>query len=165
MKWAPITRENEEDPAPLERQDVEMLLEALVESASAQRGSDAVADNEERARLRLRAEGKRGEKHDMQDVLEHQVKMKARLELRTGQKRESAQPRPDLEEEVTSTVRVARSSAPIQGGLSSSTDAPINSSVVMSVSDEEKVQISVPYFYECWNPTDQLWCSWTALLQ
>ena len=47
---------------------------------------------EERARLRLRAEGKRGQKHDMQDVLEPQAKTKARLEPRRGQKRESTQP-------------------------------------------------------------------------
>ena len=33
-----------------------MPVGALVESASAKRGSDAVADNEERARLRLKAE-------------------------------------------------------------------------------------------------------------
>ena len=33
------------------------------------RGSDAAADNEERARLRLRAEVKIDQKHDMQDVL------------------------------------------------------------------------------------------------
>ena len=59
---APVARENEGDPAPLERQDVE--------SASVKRGSDAVADNDERARLRLRAEGKRGQKHEKQDVLE-----------------------------------------------------------------------------------------------
>ena len=55
---APVARENEGDPAPQERQDVEMPVEAPVESASVKRGSDAVADNEERARLRLRAEGK-----------------------------------------------------------------------------------------------------------
>ena len=59
---APVARENEGDPAPQEQQDVEILGEALVESASVKRGSDAVADNEERARLRLRAEGKRGQK-------------------------------------------------------------------------------------------------------
>ena len=40
-----------------------MLVEATVESASVKRGSDAAADIEERARLRLRAEGKRGHKH------------------------------------------------------------------------------------------------------
>ena len=34
---APVTRENEDDPAPLERQDVEMQAEAPVESASAKR--------------------------------------------------------------------------------------------------------------------------------
>ena len=54
------------------RRDVGMLVEAL-ESASVKRGSDAVADSEERARLRLRVEGKRGQKHDMQDVLEPQA--------------------------------------------------------------------------------------------
>ena len=36
-------------------------LRGLVESASVKRGSDAVADNEERARLRLRSGGKRGQ--------------------------------------------------------------------------------------------------------
>ena len=66
----PSARENEGDPAPQERQDVEMLVEAPVESPSVKRGSDAVADNEERARARLRAEGKRGQKHDMQDVMD-----------------------------------------------------------------------------------------------
>ena len=87
---APVARESEGDPAPQEqRQDVEMRVEAPVESASVKRGSDAVADNEERARLRLRAEGKRGQKHDMQDVLEPQAKTTARLEPRRGQKREA----------------------------------------------------------------------------
>ena len=89
-----------------------MLVEAPAASASVKRGSDAAADNEERARLRLRAEGKRGQKHDMQDVLEPQAK--ARPEPRRGQKRESTQPLPDLEEEVTLTVPVASGSAPIQ---------------------------------------------------
>ena len=58
------------------RQDVEMPVEAPAESASVKRGSEAVADNEERARLRLRAEGKRGKKHDVQDVLEKRAKTK-----------------------------------------------------------------------------------------
>ena len=53
------------------------------------RGAHAVADNEERARLRLRADGERGQKHDMQDVLESQAKTKATPEPRRGQKRES----------------------------------------------------------------------------
>ena len=47
---------------------LKMSEEALVESAFAKRGSDAAAENEESARLRLRAEGKRGQKHDFQDV-------------------------------------------------------------------------------------------------
>ena len=61
-----------------------MLVEAPAESASVNRGSEAVADSEERARLRLRAECKRGEKHDTQDGLEPYAKTKARLEPREG---------------------------------------------------------------------------------
>ena len=95
---APAARENEGDPAPLEQQDVEMPVETPGESASVKRGSDAVADNEERARLRLRAESKRGHKHEKQDVLEPQAKTKARPGLRRRQKRESTQLLPDLEE-------------------------------------------------------------------
>ena len=95
---ASVARENDGEPAPLERQDVEMPVEAPVKSASVRRGLDAVADNEERARLRLRVERKRGQKHDMQDVLELQAKKRDRLEPRRGQKRESTQPLPDLEE-------------------------------------------------------------------
>ena len=95
------------------------------------RGSDAVAENEERARLRLRAEGKRGQKHDMQDVLEPQAKKRARLEPWRGQKRDSTQPLPDLVEEVASTI---------QGGSSSSADVP----VATSVSVEDTVQTDVP---------------------
>ena len=98
---APVARENEGYPAPQERQDVEMPVEVSGASASVKLGSDVVADDEERARLRLGAEGKRGQKHDMQDVLELQAKTKARLEPRRCQKRESTQPLPDLEEEVT----------------------------------------------------------------
>ena len=64
---APVVREDEGDPALLERQDAEMPVEAPLESASVKRGQDAEADNEERARLRVRAEGKRGQKHDMQE--------------------------------------------------------------------------------------------------
>ena len=56
---APVARENKGDPAPQERQDVEMLVDTPGESASVKRGSDAVADTEERARLRLRAAGKK----------------------------------------------------------------------------------------------------------
>ena len=49
---AAVARENEGDPTPQERQGVEIPAEALVESASMRRGSDAVVENEERARLR-----------------------------------------------------------------------------------------------------------------
>ena len=78
----------------------------------------------------------------MQDVLEPQAKTRARLEPRSGQKRESKQPLPDLEEEVTSTVLVESGSDPIQGGSSSSADVPVNSSVATSVSVEDMVQTS-----------------------
>ena len=57
---APVARENEGDPALHERRNVEKSVGALVESASVDRGSHAVADKEERSRLRLRADGKRG---------------------------------------------------------------------------------------------------------
>ena len=145
LKWTRHrSREKiEGDAEPLEKQDVEMLVEAPAASASVKRGSDAVADNEERARLRLRAEGKRGQKHDMQDVLELQARTKVRPEPRRGQKRESTQPLPDLEEEVTLTVPVASGSAPIQGGSSLSADVPINSSVAASVSVDNTVQTDV----------------------
>ena len=63
----------------LEQQDVEMPVEVCGEPASVKRGADAVADSEERARLRPRAEGKRGQKHDTQDVVEPQAWTKARL--------------------------------------------------------------------------------------
>ena len=45
------------DPAPQQQQDVEMLVEVSGEPASANCGADAVADDEERTRWRLRAEG------------------------------------------------------------------------------------------------------------
>ena len=92
VDWALVAREKEGYPAPLEQQDVQMPVEAPGGWASVKRGADAVAHNEERARLPLRAEGKRGQKHDMQDVLEPRAKTKARLEPRRGQKRESTQP-------------------------------------------------------------------------
>ena len=79
---APVAGKNEGDPARVEQQDVEMPVETPVESASVKSGSDVVADNEERARLRLRAEGKRSQKHDIQDVLQKQAKTKTRLELK-----------------------------------------------------------------------------------
>ena len=84
---APVARENEGYPKPQERQDVEMSVEVSGASASKKLGSHVVADDEERARLRLGTEGKRGQKHDMQDVLEPQFKTKARLDPRRGQKR------------------------------------------------------------------------------
>ena len=111
---------------------------------SVKRGSNAAADSDGRARLRLRAEGKRIQKHDIQDVLEPQAKTKAGLERRTDQKRESTQPLPDLEEEATSTVAVRSGSAQIQGGSSSSTDVLVESSVAAIVSVEDLVQNSVP---------------------
>ena len=107
-----IASETESDPALHERQDVEMLQEASDDSASVTRGPDAVADNEERATLRLQAEGKRGQKHDFKTFWNLEAKTKARLEPRRGQKRESTRLLPVLEEEVTSTVPVASGSAP-----------------------------------------------------
>ena len=139
---APFARENEGDPAPQERQDVQMPVEAPFEPASVQRGSDAVVDNEDRARFRLGAEGKRGQKHDIQDVLKPQAKTRVRPEPRRGQKRESTQPLTDLQEEVTSTVPVESGAAPIQGSWSA--DVPVDSSVGTSVSVEDTVQTSVP---------------------
>ena len=68
--WAPVEREVEDDPTLLEQQGVEIPVEVSGESAFVKRGADAVADNEERARFRLGAEGKRGQKHDIKDVLE-----------------------------------------------------------------------------------------------
>ena len=141
-----------------------MMVEAPVETASAKRGSDAVADNEERAQ-RLRAEGKRSQKHDMQDVLEPHAKTSARLQPRRGQKRERTQPHPDLEEEVTSTVPVESGSAPIPGGLSWSADVLVYSSVATSVSVEDMVQTSDPISTSVGNPTRQRQYSWIALLQ
>ena len=72
MKWTghpAVARGTDGDPALVEQQDVEMPVESLIESASVKRGSDAVPRNEERARLRHRAEDKRGQTHDRQDVL------------------------------------------------------------------------------------------------
>ena len=57
-------------------------METPGESASVNRGAHAVLDTEERARWRTRVEGKRGQIHDTQDVLEPQAKTKARLEPR-----------------------------------------------------------------------------------
>ena len=57
---------------------------ALAESASVKRGSDAVANNEERARLRLRAEGKGGQKRDTQDVLGPQAKTRIQAGVEEG---------------------------------------------------------------------------------
>ena len=47
-------REDEADPAHQEQQDVEMPVEVSGESTTAKRGADAVADDEERPRLRLK---------------------------------------------------------------------------------------------------------------
>ena len=44
------------------------------------READAVTDNGERARLRLKTEGKRDQKHETHDVFDPQVRMKVRLE-------------------------------------------------------------------------------------
>ena len=103
-----------------------------------------MGENEERARLQHRAEGKRGQKHDMQDVLEPQAKTKARLEPTRGQKFVCTPLLPDLWEEVTSTVSVVSGSAPIQGGSSSSTNVPVNYSVAASVRVEDMVRTSIP---------------------
>ena len=84
----------------------------------------------------LRAEGKRGQKHDTQDILEPQAETKAGLESRRGQKRESTNLIPDLEEEVdntTWTVLDVCGSAPIQGGSSSSTDVLVVSLAAVSI--------------------------------
>ena len=77
---------NANDPAPLEEQAVAMLTAMSGESPSAKRGTFAGADGEERARLRLRSEGKRGQKHDMEDIVELKAKAKARLEPRRSVK-------------------------------------------------------------------------------
>ena len=63
---APVVRENAGDPAPLEQQDVAMPTAISGESTSVKCGAVAKADDEERARLRLRFEGKRSQKHDME---------------------------------------------------------------------------------------------------
>ena len=143
---APVVREEEGDPALLGQQDVEMPVEVSGESAFVKRGVDAVADNEDRARLRNRVEGKRGQKHDIQVVLEPDAKTKARLEPRRGQKRESTQPLPDLQEDVENTtlkVLVLCGFVPIQGGSSSSTEVPVGSSTAVSSSVEDTVQTNV----------------------
>ena len=55
LRWERTRHRSQEkndcDPAPQERQDVDMPVKAPVESASVKRGSDVVADKEERARL------------------------------------------------------------------------------------------------------------------
>ena len=57
-----------------------------------------------RARLRLKSEGKLGQKHDMKDILEPPAKTRDRLEPRRGQTRESTQPFLDLKEKVENTT-------------------------------------------------------------
>ena len=66
----PVARQNEGDPALVEQQDVEMQVESFLNPR---------LSNVDRmmARLRLEAEGKRGQKPDIQDVLELQAKTKA----------------------------------------------------------------------------------------
>ena len=91
-----------------------------------------------------RAEGQRGQKHEMQDVLEPQAKTRARLDPRRDQKCESTQLLTDLEEEVTSTVLVKSGSAPVQGGSSPRADVLVDSCVATSVSVEDIVQTGVP---------------------
>ena len=123
-----------------------MVEEVSGESASVKRRADAVVDNEERVRLRLRAEGERGQTRDMQDVLENQAKTKARLEPRRGQKCESTQSLLDLEEEVentTLTVIVVCCSPPKQGSSSSSTHVFVDSSAAVSMSVEDIVHTNV----------------------
>ena len=87
---------------------------------------------------------KRGQKHDIQDVLEPQAKTSGRLEFRRGHKCECAQPLPYPEEEVTSTVLIESCSAPTQVGSSSSADVPVASSLALTMSVEDTVQTSVP---------------------
>ena len=55
---APVVRENAGDRAPLEEYDVAVATAVPCESTTVNRGAEAV--DEERARLRLRSEGKRG---------------------------------------------------------------------------------------------------------
>ena len=55
------------------------------ESTSVKRGAVAEADEEERARLRRKSEGKRGQQSDMTDILERQAKTRARLEPKKPQ--------------------------------------------------------------------------------
>ena len=74
--------ENADDPAPLEEKDVPMPSAGSGEFTSVKRGAVAVADAEERARLRLRSEGKRGQNHDIEDTLEPKAKTEARQEFR-----------------------------------------------------------------------------------
>ena len=65
-----------------------MLTAMFGESTSVKRGAVAEADDEERALLMLKSEGKRGQKHNVKDTPEPQVKTSARLDPRMGQKRE-----------------------------------------------------------------------------
>ena len=103
-----------------------------------------MAHDEESARARRKAEGKRGQKHDTGDVLELQAKTEARLEARRGQMRESAQPLPDLEDDIenaTSTVPAVGGSPPTVGGSSSGANVSVGSP--MAVSAEDMAQTGV----------------------
>ena len=61
-------RENAGDPARLEQQDVAMPTVMSDESTSVKRGAVAEADDEDRARLRCKFEGKRSQRHDMRET-------------------------------------------------------------------------------------------------
>ena len=154
--------------SPLDQQDVAMPMETFGESASANRGDGAVTDDEERARLRREAEGKRGQKHDTGDIVEPQAKTKARLEPRRCQKRESAQLLPDLEDEIenaTSTEPAAQ--LPWSMALAQ-VSVPDGFSHGCECRGHDADWCSRPV--ERWKPIfqhwhSQFWHSWIALLQ
>ena len=128
------------------------------------RGSDAVADKEERARFcdsGLRAKEARNTTN--KTYWNPRPRRGPGLEPRRGQKRESTQHLPDLEEEVVNAVPVKSGSAPILGGSSSSADNLVNSSVATNVSVEDMVQTSVHISTSVGIQPVQLWYSWTLL--
>ena len=94
-----VARENGCDLARLQRQDVEMHVEAPGVRLS---NVDQILLLTMKNALFCDS-AKEARKHDMQDVLEPQAKTMARSEPRRGQKRENTQLLTDLEEEVTST--------------------------------------------------------------
>ena len=101
---ASVARENEGDLAHQERQDVEMLVEAPVESASVKCRSDAVADNEESARVRLRSRGQKEARNTICKTYWNPRPRRGPDWSRGVRSVKSTQPLPDLEEEVTWTV-------------------------------------------------------------